>query len=139
VPFTLGPFTITPSLADHSAYDAFSLLIQAGGRSLFYTGDIRGHGRKASAFERLLQDPPSPVHAILMEGTSFRTHDPGPDTAVAADAAESAPDSVTLTETDVEVQLANTLRATSGLVVVLASAQNIDRLVEAIVALGLKV
>ena len=71
VPFTLGPFTITPYLADHSAYDAFSLLIEAGGRSLFYTGDIRGHGRKASAFERLLADPPRPVHAILMEGTSF--------------------------------------------------------------------
>ena len=76
VPFTLGPFTITPYLADHSAYDAFSLLVEAGGRSLFYTGDIRGHGRKASAFERLLADPPSPVHAILMEGTSFRTPDP---------------------------------------------------------------
>jgi len=29
VPFTLGPFTITPYLADHSAYDAFSLLIEA--------------------------------------------------------------------------------------------------------------
>jgi len=72
VPFTLGPFTITPYLADHSAYDAFSLLIEAGGRSLFYTGDLRGHGRKATAFERLLADPPSPIHAILMEGTSFR-------------------------------------------------------------------
>jgi L-ascorbate metabolism protein UlaG (beta-lactamase superfamily) len=30
VPFALGPFTITPYLADHSAYDAFSLLIEAG-------------------------------------------------------------------------------------------------------------
>ena len=61
VPFTLGPFTITPYLADHSAYDAFSLLIEAGGRSLFHTGDIRGHGRKAAAFERLLADPPAPA------------------------------------------------------------------------------
>src|ERR1035437_6635981 len=75
VSFTLGPFTITPYLADHSAYDAFSLLIQAGGRSLFYTGDIRGHGRRASAFGRLLAAPPAPVHAILLEGTSFRTVD----------------------------------------------------------------
>jgi len=127
VPFTLGPFTITPYLADHSAYDAFSLLVGAGGRSLFYTGDFRGHGRKASAFDRLLADPPSPVHAILMEGTSFRTHGP------VADAAEptpqAAPELVTLTEADVEVSLADTLKATSGLVVVLASAQNIDRLV----------
>ena len=127
VPFTLGPFTITPYLADHSAYDAFSLLVEAGGRSLFYTGDFRGHGRKASAFDRLLADPPSPVHAILMEGTSFRTHGP------VADAAEptpqAAPEVVTLTEADVEVSLADTLKATKGLVVVLASAQNIDRLV----------
>jgi ribonuclease J len=121
VPFTLGPFTITPYLADHSAYDAFSLLIGAGGRSLFYTGDIRGHGRKASAFDRLLADPPAPVHAILMEGTSLR--DP------AADATGPAPEPVTLTEADIETRLADTLRATSGLVVVLASAQNIDRLV----------
>jgi len=127
VPFTLGPFTITPYLADHSAYDAFSLLVEAGGRSLFYTGDFRGHGRKASAFDRLLADPPSPVHAILMEGTSFRTHGP------VADAAEptpqAAPELVTLTEADVEVSLVDTLKATKGLVVVLASAQNIDRLV----------
>jgi len=121
VPFTLGPFTITPYLADHSAYDAFSLLVEAGGRSLFYTGDIRGHGRKASAFERLLADPPSPVHAILMEGTSFRILDAEPD--------EDATDLATLTESEVELELADTLKATSGLVVVLASAQNIDRLV----------
>jgi ribonuclease J len=125
VPFTLGPFTITPYLADHSAYDAFSLLVEAGGRSLFYTGDIRGHGRKASAFERLLADPPSPVHALLMEGTSFRILDADPD----ANAADLAPELVTLTEADVEVSLADTLKATKGLVVVLASAQNIDRLV----------
>jgi ribonuclease J len=147
VPFTLGPFTITPYLADHSAYDAFSLLVQAGGRSLFYTGDIRGHGRKAAAFERLLADPPSPVHAINMEGTSFRTADrddgdvamsesgnrtaAGPSLAADsdADATGLAPELASLTESEVEIQLAATLRATTGLVVVLASAQNIDRLV----------
>ena len=142
VRFTLGPFTITPYLDDHSAYDAFSLLIEAGGRSLFYTGDIRGHGRKASAFERLLAEPPSPVHAILMEGTSFRTVDPdgsdsdddtAADSGLAADseaeATAPAPELASLTESEVEIQLAATLRATTGLVVVLASAQNIDRLV----------
>jgi len=141
MPFTFGPFTITPYLADHSAYDAFSLLIQAGGRALFYTGDIRGHGRKASAFERLLGDPPSPVHAILMEGTSFRAVEPtlisdleadsdsGADPAPDVDGTVQVPDLASLTESEVEVQLAATLRATKGLVVVLASAQNIDRLV----------
>ncbi len=53
-PFTLGPFTVTPYLADHSAFDSYSLLVEADGARLFYTGDIRGHGRKAALFERLL-------------------------------------------------------------------------------------
>ena len=46
-PVTLGPFTITPLLVDHSAYDAYALLIEADGQRLFYSGDFRGHGRKA--------------------------------------------------------------------------------------------
>ena len=50
----IGPFAITPYLVDHSAYDAYAMLIEAGGRRLFYSADIRGHGRKAALFERLL-------------------------------------------------------------------------------------
>ena len=128
VPFTLGPFTVTPYLADHSAYDAFSLLIEVGGRSLFYTGDIRGHGRKASAFERLLADPPCPVHAILMEGTSFRAISSDADAPELANEPASelalemlpdvlpelSPELVSLTESDVEAQLADPLKATRG-------------------------
>jgi ribonuclease J len=72
-----------------------------------------------------------------MEGTSFRVvdlDDDDSDTANAAadletDSAEPAPELASLTESDVEAQLAETLRATKGFVVVLASAQNIDRLV----------
>lgn len=43
-PTTLGPFTVTPFLMDHSAYDAYAVLIEADGRRLFYTGDLRGQG-----------------------------------------------------------------------------------------------
>ena len=35
----LGPFRILPFLIDHSGYDAYSLLIEAEGRRLFYSGD----------------------------------------------------------------------------------------------------
>ena len=42
------------------------------GRRLFYTGDIRGHGRKADLFEQLLRDPPQGVDVLLMEGTNIR-------------------------------------------------------------------
>lgn len=72
VPFAVGPFTVTPFLADHSAFDAYSLLVEAGGRRLFYTGDFRGHGRKRALFEELLRMPPAGVDVLLMEGTNVR-------------------------------------------------------------------
>jgi hypothetical protein len=48
VSLDVGPFKITPFLIDHSGYDAYSLLIEANGKRLFYSGDFRAHGRKAS-------------------------------------------------------------------------------------------
>ncbi|MBU0985816.1 MAG: MBL fold metallo-hydrolase [Proteobacteria bacterium] len=45
--FQAGTFSVMPYLMDHSAFDAYGFLISAGGKSLFYTGDFRGHGRKA--------------------------------------------------------------------------------------------
>jgi ribonuclease J len=116
VPFDLGPFRITPYLNDHSAFDAYSLLVEAEGRRLFYTGDIRGHGRKAALFEELLRDPPRDVDVLLMEGTNIR-----PDGADGAGRAES--------EGDVERAMVSTMKATEGLVLAMSSAQNIDRLV----------
>jgi glyoxylase-like metal-dependent hydrolase (beta-lactamase superfamily II) len=70
-PIQLGPFTITPYLMDHSAYDAYAILVEAGGRRLFYTGDLRGHGRKGKLYERLLREPPADVDVLLMEGTTL--------------------------------------------------------------------
>ncbi len=113
-PFELGPFTITPYLNDHSAYDAYSLLVEAGGRRLFYTGDIRGHGRKAGLFEQLLADPPRDVDVLLMEGTNVQ-----PAVREPAAATESA----------VEDALAEQFRSTDGMALVVSAAQNIDRLV----------
>lgn len=114
VPFELGPFTITPYLNDHSAFDAYSLLVEAGGRRLFYTGDIRGHGRKAGIFEELVRIPPRNVHVLLMEGTNI-----GPE-------AVAKP---TMSEADVEQAMLDEFRSTHGLALVVTSAQNIDRLV----------
>ena len=71
VPLQIGPFMVTPFLMDHSAYDAYAMLIEAGGRRLFYSGDIRAHGRKAALFKRLVSHPPRPIHAMLMEGSSL--------------------------------------------------------------------
>lgn len=49
-PFRIGPFRLTPYLNDHSAFDAYSFLVEADGKTLFYSGDIRGHGWKAHCF-----------------------------------------------------------------------------------------
>ena len=113
LPITLGPFRITPYLVDHSAYDAYALLIEAGGRRLFYSGDLRAHGRKGALFERMLRDPPRGIDAMLMEGSSL---------------GRLAPDQGFPTETDIEHRLVENLQI-PGFVGVCASAQNIDRVV----------
>ena len=112
--FDLGPFRITPFLVDHSAYDAYALLVEADGRKLFYSGDFRAHGRKAALFERFLLAPPAGIDALLLEGTILGRSDAG---------------SSTLTEADVEGQLMTEMTAAAGMVLVCASAQNIDRMV----------
>jgi ribonuclease J len=111
----LGPFRITPFLQDHSAFDAYSLLIESDGRRLFYTGDFRGHGRKAALFDELLRDPPSGIDALLTEGTQVR--------------ALSNLGAGLITEQALERRLAETFRATPGMVLVAFSGQNLDRLV----------
>jgi ribonuclease J len=118
VPMQFGPFTVTPYLVDHSGYDSYALVVDAGGRRLMYTGDLRGHGRKSALFDRMLASPPAGVDTLLMEGTHIRAaSDNGPAGAVV------------LTESQVEADMAATFRATAGLPVVVSSAQNIDRLV----------
>lgn len=112
-PFQVGPFTITPFLADHSAFDAYSILIEAGGRRLFYTGDVRAHGHKRSLFEKLISDPRERVNVLLMEGTHVRQY----------------PTGSSLSEEELERELARVFSATEGLVLACYSAQNIDRLV----------
>lgn len=111
---TVGPFAITPYLNDHSAYDAYSLLISAGGRRLFYSGDFRGHGRKAALFERFLKDPPPDVDVLLMEGTTI-----GRSGSVAE----------FKTEQELEQCFLEHIDDSKGLVLVWTSGQNIDRLV----------
>jgi ribonuclease J len=113
-PLSVGPFTITPYLNDHSAYDAYSLLIAADGRRLFYSGDFRGHGRKAGAFQRLLKHPPRDVDVLLMEGTTI---------------GRSGAGAKFQTEQQLEACFMRHIRKTKGIVLAWTSGQNIDRLV----------
>lgn len=71
VQFAVGEFTITPLLIDHSAYDAYCMIIEAGGERIFYTGDFRGHGAIRYTFDRLVKNPPADIDYLLMEGTNL--------------------------------------------------------------------
>lgn len=110
--FELGPFQITPHLMDHSAFDAYGLEIEGGGRRVYYSGDFRGHGRKHRTFDRFCRHPPAPVDVLLMEGTTL-----------------GRPDRVSSTETDVEMQAATLLKDSDRPALAAFSPMNLDRLV----------
>lgn len=76
-PLEIGPFRVTSYLVDHSAFESFALLVEADGRRLFYSGDVRAHGRKARAFERFLASPPERIDALLLEGTRLGRQETG--------------------------------------------------------------
>jgi ribonuclease J len=110
--FQVGAFSITPYLMDHSTFDAYGFLVSAGGKCLFYSGDFRGHGRKAKLLDRLVQNPKQ-VNALLMEGTLIgeRTNE------------------LSISEFDLENRFVSIIEETPGIVMVTASSQNIDRIV----------
>jgi len=112
--FDIGPFCVTPFLVDHSAYDAYALQLESGGKRIFYSGDFRAHGRKAALFDRLAANPPANMDALLLEGSSIGRI--GDD--------QSFP-----TECDIEAQFSQVFSTTEGLAMVHTSAQNIDRIV----------
>jgi ribonuclease J len=114
VPLTIGPFKITPFLIDHSAYDAYSLLIEAEGKRIFYSGDLRMHGRKSSLTESLMVTPPRDIDVLMLEGSTFGR----------LESDESYP-----SEQKMEEKLVEVFAKSTGLVLMHTSSQNIDRIV----------
>ena len=113
-PFSLGPFTVTPYLVDHSAFDAYAILVEADGKRLFYSGDFRAHGLQGSAFDQLIADPPRDVDALVLEGTRVGVG--------------SSDGRSLVSEAELRDRYLEVFEATEGLVLVAYSAQNIDRL-----------
>ena len=111
-PFKVWGFTVTPYLMDHSAFDAYAFLIEAEGRKLLYSGDFREHGRKKEAFRWFLRNVPRDVDALLLEGTMV-----------------GQPRRAAQKEEDVEGEIAKVLRDVAGIVFIMMSAHNIDRIV----------
>lgn len=110
-PLQIGPFRVTPLLTDHSAFDAYMLLIEADGKKVLYSGDFRAHGRKASLVQALMRRPPENLDALLLEGTNLGS------------------EKATATESELEHSFCTLFHRTEGRVFVSWSAQNVDRTV----------
>jgi ribonuclease J len=115
-PLRLGGLTLTAIPVDHAAPDSRALLVEADGQRLLYTGDLRAHGRTGFRFERMLADERlRGVDWLLCEGTTLGS---------------SGGSHGLSSEADVEEELLALARAnTDSLVAVVASGQNLDRLV----------
>ncbi len=111
---SIGDFSITPFLVDHSAFDALAFLIEAEGKRLFYSGDFRAHGRKAILFKQMVKKPPKNIDCLLMEGSTLGREDVQYKT-----------------EEDVEERLEGILSERKNITFLFASSQNIDRIVSA--------
>ena len=109
----LGPFIVTPYRIDHSAYDSHCLLIESDGKRLFYSGDIRGHGRNAHLYDDMIQTPPENIDVLICEGTQ-----------IGRDPNFAYPDENSVADHMVEV-----FKKTKGMCLVWCSSQNIDRLI----------
>ena len=113
-PITVGDITITAFLVDHSAYDAMAFLIEADGKQILYSGDIRTHGVKGSLYKYLPQN----VDYLILEGTNI-----------------GKPESKSQTESEIKDQFVELFKKYPDRInYVWSSGQNIDRLVQIYVA-----
>ncbi len=111
-----GDLSLTAIAVDHSAPDSRALLLEADGERLLYTGDLRAHGRTGFRFENLLDDERvRGLDWLLVEGTTLGS---------------SGGTHGLRSEADVEEKLVELAEEGPGdLLAVIASGQNVDRLV----------
>ena len=68
-----GDIKVTTFMTDHSAFDAYSFLIEADGKRIFYTGDFRLHGPRGKKmiesgfFEKYATN----IDCLVCEGTNI--------------------------------------------------------------------
>ena len=111
-PFTIGEFTIKPYLMDHSAFDAAAFDVRNNTKTVIYSGDFRGHGRKAVCFDSFIKTAPKHADVLFTEGSMV-----------------ARSDEKTITEDELENAVVNELKGKTGIALFQSSSQNIDRIV----------
>ena len=110
--FQVGDTKIKPYLMDHSAFDAAAFEITAENKTIIYTGDFRGHGRKAICLDRFINKVSKQADILLTEGTML-----------------GRKDEKVLTENELENQIIDLVKNNNGPILLQSSSQNIDRIV----------
>lgn len=72
--FFIGDMKITPYTVDHSAYDAYMILVETPDKTILHTGDFRGHGHRGKALlpminSYILRNGRRKVDILITEGT----------------------------------------------------------------------
>lgn len=111
-PFQIEKFTIKPYLMDHSAFDAAAFEISAEGKTIIYTGDFRGHGRKAICLDRFIEGAVKQADVLLTEGTMLGRQN-----------------EIVMTESELEEVVISEIGNRKIPVLFQSSSQNIDRIV----------
>ena len=111
-PFVIGDFRIKPFLMDHSAFDAAAFEITDGVKTVIYTGDFRGHGRKAVCLDRFIDTAKKEADILFTEGTMFGRQKED-----------------VISEQELENSLVRMMQSLNAPILFQSSSQNIDRLV----------
>lgn len=112
IPFQIGDIHIKPYLMDHSAFDAAAFEITTEGKTVTYSGDFRGHGRKAVCLDRFIETAQKQPEVLLSEGSMM-----------------GRADERILTEEELENELVERMKGVNSPLLFQCSSQNIDRLV----------
>ena len=113
-PQQIGEFTVTALPVDHSVFGAVAFLIEAAGRRVLYSGDLRLHGRKPGMTRALVQTATAaPLDLLLIEGTHLSRD----------------VDALAETEWDLEKRIVQLIARAPSLVLAFFSPQHLDRLV----------
>ena len=112
-PEQIGPFQVTAFPVDHSVFGCVSLLIEADGKSVLYSGDVRLHGRAAGQVDQLIEAVSDRrIDVLMMEGTHF-----------------GLPTENDRSEDELQSDVCDIVRDTNGLVLASFSPQHVDRLI----------
>ena len=68
-PLYFGDIKVTPYTVDHSAFDAYMLLIEAEGKRILHTGDFRMHGARGSKMPAVFKKYCKNIDVLITEGT----------------------------------------------------------------------